>query len=72
MVQVLATNTQSRVIPRVLQEQCRACRKCLARQFCRTKALLQVDPAEAPVVDAANCYGCHKCVPACPFGAITV
>lgn len=66
-----ATNTQARIVPRVLEERCQACRKCLARQSCKTKALLQVDEGEAPFVDAARCYGCHACVPACPWGAIT-
>ncbi len=72
MVQVQATNTQGRVIPRVALEECRACHRCVARQSCRTKALVQVDLGEAPAVDAAHCYGCHSCVPACPFGAIVV
>jgi len=39
---------------------------------CKTKALVQVDPGEAPLVDGARCYGCYKCVPACPYGAITI
>lgn len=69
---VLATNTQARVVPRVLEERCRACRKCVARSECRSKALRQIDPGEPPVVDAALCYGCHKCVPACPWEAIVL
>jgi Fe-S-cluster-containing hydrogenase component 2 len=70
MVLVRATNTSARVPPRVLDEACQSCRKCVARQSCKTKALLQVDPREAPVVDGARCYGCYACIPACPFGAI--
>ncbi len=69
---VLATNTQARVLPRVVEERCRACRKCVARSECRSKALRQIDRGEPPVVDVALCYGCHKCVPACPWGAIVV
>lgn len=72
MVIVQATNTQARVPPRVLDERCRACERCVARRVCRTKALVQVDSGEAPVVNGATCYGCYKCVPACPFGAIVV
>jgi len=72
MVLVQATNTNARVPPKVLDEVCQACRKCVARQSCKTKALFQVDPGEAPVVDGARCYGCHTCVLACPFGAIAV
>ncbi len=72
MVLAQATNTQARVIPRVVEDKCQACRKCAARQDCRTKALLQIDPGEAPFVEPALCYGCHKCVRACPFEAIVV
>ena len=68
----LATNTQARVIPVIVEERCLACRRCVARQSCKTKALVQLDPGESPVVDAARCYGCHTCVPACPAGAIVV
>lgn len=72
MAVVQATNTQARVVPRVLVDRCQACYKCVARQSCKTKALLQLDRGEPPFVDAALCYGCHKCVLACPFGAIVV
>jgi Fe-S-cluster-containing hydrogenase component 2 len=72
MVVVQATNTQARVVPRVLDELCRSCRRCVARGACKTKALVQIDPGEAPMVNGATCYGCHKCVPACPFGAIVL
>lgn len=69
---VLATTTQARVVPRVLEERCRACRRCVARSECRSKALRQIDPGEPPVVDAGLCYGCHKCVLACPWEAIVL
>ncbi|MGB9723911.1 MAG: 4Fe-4S binding protein [Chloroflexia bacterium] len=68
----LATNTQARIVPRVLEDRCRVCRKCPARQVCRSKALRRIDPGEPPVVDAALCYGCHQCVPACPWQAIVL
>jgi MinD superfamily P-loop ATPase len=72
MAIVQATNTQARVVPRVMDEYCLECPKCVARQVCRTKALLQIDPGEAPMVDGSICYGCHKCVAACPVGAIVI
>ncbi|HFD40593.1 MAG TPA: hypothetical protein ENJ31_12190, partial [Anaerolineae bacterium] len=27
---------------------------------------------EPPFIDASRCYGCHACIPACPFGAIVL
>jgi Fe-S-cluster-containing hydrogenase component 2 len=68
----LATNTQARVIPTIREDLCLACERCAARQSCKTKALVQVDPGEAPVVDAARCYGCYRCMEDCPAGAIAV
>lgn len=57
-------------IPSVDDDVCLACRKCKARQVCRVKAILAIDPGEAPFIDASLCYGCLICVPACPAGAI--
>jgi MinD superfamily P-loop ATPase len=57
-------------LPRVLDERCQACAKCVARRACRVKALVALDPGEAPFVDGSLCYGCLVCLPACPFGAI--
>ncbi len=59
-------------VPRVDEDLCRACRKCLARKECRVKALVVLDPGEPPFVDANLCYGCLVCVPACPYEAIRV
>ncbi|MBN1484544.1 MAG: 4Fe-4S binding protein [Chloroflexia bacterium] len=67
-----ATNTAARVIPRVDSAICLSCARCTARQACRTKALLQIDPGEPPFVDPSLCYGCHQCLPACPAGAIVL
>lgn len=63
---------QIKDVPIVVDEVCLACRKCLARQVCRSKAILQIDPGEPPFVDANLCYGCHTCLPACPQGAIVL
>jgi MinD superfamily P-loop ATPase len=57
-------------IPRVDESQCRVCRRCVARQACRVKAMVAIDPGEPPFVDGSRCYGCLVCVPACPHEAI--
>jgi len=66
------TKTQAGSVPYVDVALCRSCRKCIARQVCKSKALTQVDPGEPPFVDASRCYGCHVCVVECPFGAIII
>lgn len=57
-------------IPQVVVDLCQVCRRCPAREVCRSKALQAVDPGEPLWVDGNRCYGCLACVPACPFGAI--
>jgi MinD superfamily P-loop ATPase len=64
------TKAQLTSVPHIVDERCRACRKCVAREVCRTKAILQLDPGEPPFIDASRCYGCRACIPACPSGAI--
>ncbi len=66
------TKVHGNVVPFVDLNLCRACRKCIARAVCRSKALTQVDPGEPPFVDPSRCYGCHLCVVECPFGAIVI
>jgi MinD superfamily P-loop ATPase len=65
-----STRAQVTAVPQVMDDICRACKKCVARQVCRTKAILQIDPGEPPYIDSHRCYGCHLCIPACPHGAI--
>lgn len=67
-----STKAQAIAIPHVLDDRCQACPRCVARQVCRTKAILQIDIGEPPFIDASLCYGCHACIPACPHGAITL
>lgn len=64
------TKAQVTAIPQIDDAVCRACRKCAARSVCRSKAIVQVDPGEAPVIDPSRCYGCGACLTACPFDAI--
>jgi MinD superfamily P-loop ATPase len=61
---------QVTAVPYVDAAACRVCRRCLARDVCRSKALLRIDRDEPPFVDAGRCYGCRACLPACPHGAI--
>jgi len=67
-----STRTQVTAIPHIVDELCHACGKCVARQVCRSKAILQIDPGEPPVIDSNLCYGCQVCIPACPQGAIVL
>ena len=59
-------------VPQVVDDLCLACRRCVARSACRSKAILQIEPGEPPFIDANLCYGCHACIPACPQGAIVL
>ncbi|NLE76004.1 MAG: 4Fe-4S binding protein [Chloroflexi bacterium] len=64
------TKAQAALIPVVDADRCRACRRCVARSVCRSKAILRIDREDPAFIDASLCYACHSCVPACPNGAI--
>jgi MinD superfamily P-loop ATPase len=66
------TKTQVTAVPHVVDELCHACRKCLARTVCKSKAIVQLDPDEPPFIDASRCYGCHLCITTCPHEAIAL
>ena len=51
-------------------DRCRECGRCQARTVCRTRAIVQLERGDAPVIEAARCMGCMVCVPVCPHGAI--
>ena len=51
---------------------CRACRRCLAAEVCKVRAIVRIDPDEQPFLDIERCYDCRLCIPACPFGAIQI
>ena len=58
------------IVPHIVEERCRACNKCLARQACRPRAIMKEEPEDSPFIDASRCYGCRVCVTACPFEAV--
>jgi MinD superfamily P-loop ATPase len=70
MATVNFTKAQATAIPHVDDDKCEACRRCLARAVCKSKAILQLDPGESPFIDSSRCYACYVCIPACPNGAI--
>lgn len=49
---------------------CKRCRRCFGSDICKGKAFRVFDRADAPFIDMSRCWGCLKCIPACPFGAI--
>lgn len=53
-------------------EHCQACRRCLAAEACKVRAIVRLDADEPPFLDVSRCYDCRLCIPACPFGAIQV
>jgi len=59
-------------IPFVMDTHCKACRRCVARSVCKTKAIIQIDPGEPPMIDASRCFGCLSCIQECPTGAIVL
>lgn len=56
----------------VQAETCRACRRCLAGQVCKVRAIMRIDLDEPPYIDIERCYDCRLRIPACPFGALQV
>jgi len=67
---IQSAKAQTQAVPYVDAAACLACYKCMARPFCRSKALVQLDPGEPPFIDASRCYGCDLCIVECPVGAI--
>jgi Fe-S-cluster-containing hydrogenase component 2 len=53
-------------------ERCRACRRCLAAEACKVRAIVRLDSDESPFLEVSRCYDCRLCILACPFKAIAV
>jgi Fe-S-cluster-containing hydrogenase component 2 len=53
-------------------EHCRACRRCLAAEVCKVRAIVRLDRDDSPFLDTSRCYDCRLCVLACPFKAVVV
>jgi MinD superfamily P-loop ATPase len=64
------TKAQATAIPYIDDDKCAACRRCMARTVCKSKAIMQLDPGEPPFIDSSRCYACHICLSACPYEAI--
>jgi Fe-S-cluster-containing hydrogenase component 2 len=56
----------------IIDERCRVCRRCLAAEACKVRAIVRLDRDEAPYLDVQRCYDCRLCLPACPFEAIVL
>lgn len=50
---------------------CEACDPCLARKACKTRAVVSIEPGEPVFIEHGRCNACGKCVPACPYHAIS-
>lgn len=66
----MITHPPASKVPHIDASECQTCKRCEARKVCRTKAILALDPGEAPFIDGSRCHGCMVCVPACPFEAV--
>jgi len=49
---------------------CKQCGRCLAAEACKVRAIVRIDPDDAPYLIVNRCYDCRLCIPACPFNAI--
>ncbi len=63
-------NSPVKALLYVDDDRCHACRRCLAQQVCKVKAIVHIDRDEAPFIDTHRCHGCKLCVVECPFEAI--
>jgi len=53
-------------------QRCEACQPCQARLACKTRAIVKIDPDEAPYIAYERCSGCSACVRACTCEAIVM
>ena len=66
----MISSTVSKVLLYIDDNHCQACRRCLAQQVCKVKAIVRIDRDESPFIDTHRCHGCKLCVFECPFDAI--
>jgi MinD superfamily P-loop ATPase len=59
-----------RPILRVDTYLCQNCSTCQPRLVCRTRAIVQYERGDMPVIEHSRCRGCMVCIPACPFAAL--
>lgn len=57
---------------RIEAEYCHTCKRCLAAESYKVRAIVRIDPEDTPFLDIERCYDCRLCLNACPFGAIQV
>ena len=60
------------LIPQMNWELCQVCDPCQARKVCKTRAIMQIDPDEPPIIALERCNRCAACVLACCCGAVSM
>jgi len=58
--------------PEIDWDYCQVCDPCQARPVCKVRAIVQIDPDDAPYIDQTRCNGCALCITACPQDAIVM
>jgi len=59
-----------RPILRIDTQLCQTCSTCQPRLVCRSRAIVQYERGDLPVVEHSRCRGCLVCIRACPFAAV--
>ena len=59
------------VKPEVDWELCQGCEPCEARLACTVRAIVRLDPGEPVFIEPSRCNNCLKCIPTCPYQAIS-
>lgn len=59
-----------RPILRIDARLCQTCSPCQARSACKTRAIVQYERGDLPIIEQSRCLGCLACIPACPHDAV--